>query len=482
VTLNERLIRDIKPEPILVAGDVMVDEYVIGEVERISPESPVPVLVVRDRLRRLGGAGNVVKNLVSLGGGVALFAAVGKDSAGQWLKRHCEEMAVESFWVKEHHSRPTTIKTRIVARNQQIVRVDEERLGDISPELEDSVMEDLRSVVPQVKAVVISDYGKGFLTRRLLDAVISAAKASKLPVFVDPKGMDWSRYRGATYITPNRQEASLASGIEITDKESLVRAGRLVLDQTEAEAVIVTRGREGSTLVTRTVVKDFPVKPVEIIDVTGAGDTVIAALAMCVANGFSIENAITVANLAASIVVSRFGAASVSLHELLDALNEYRPESKFVGYEELDDVLRPHRMRGDQIAFTNGCFDLLHAGHLKTLRQASKLGDVLVVGINSDESVRQIKGPGRPIVGESERVELVSALDFVDYVVVFNEPTPQRVIERVRPDVLVKGQDWEGKVVVGEEIVKARGGTVRFVRHMKGLSTTELIEKIRRER
>lgn len=479
--MDERLIRDIKPEPILVAGDVMVDEYIIGEVERISPESPVPVLVVRDRLRRLGGAGNVVKNLVSLGGGVALFAAVGKDGAGQWFKRHCEEMAVESFWLKEHRSRPTTIKTRIVARNQQIVRVDEERLGDISPELERSAIEDLRSVVPQVKAVVISDYGKGFLTRGLLEELIRSAKASELPVLVDPKGRDYSRYRGATYITPNRQEVSLASGIEVNDNESLVRAGRVVLDQAEAEAVIVTRGKEGSTLVTRTAVKDFPVKPVEIIDVTGAGDTVIAALAMCAASGFSIENAIAVANLAASLVVSRFGAASVTLPEMLDSLNKHVRDSKLLGPEEVDGALRAHRMRGDKIAFTNGCFDLLHAGHLKTLRQASKLGDVLVVGINSDESVGQIKGPGRPIVGESERVELVSALDFVNYVVVFNEPTPLSVIERVRPDVLVKGEDWEGKEVVGEEIVKARGGTVRFVSHMKGLSTTELIERIRRE-
>ncbi|MEJ2718626.1 MAG: D-glycero-beta-D-manno-heptose-7-phosphate kinase, partial [Deltaproteobacteria bacterium] len=435
--MNERLIRDIKPEPILVAGDVMVDEYVIGEVERISPESPVPVLVVRDRLRRLGGAGNVVKNLVSLGGGVALFAAVGRDSAGEWFKKHCEEMAVESFWLKEHRSRPTTIKTRIVARNQQIVRVDEERLGDISSELERSVIEDLHSVVPQVKAVVISDYGKGFLTRALLEALIGLAKASKLPVLVDPKGRDYTRYRGATYITPNRREVSLASGIEVIDKESLIRAGRVVLDQAEAEAVIVTRGKEGSTLLTRTGVKDFPVKPVEIIDVTGAGDTVIAALAMCVANGFSIENAISVANLAASLVVSRFGAASVTLPEMLDSLNEHGRDSKLMGPEELEGGLRAHRMRGEKIAFTNGCFDLLHAGHLKTLRQASKLGNVLVVGINSDESVRRIKGPGRPIVGESERVELVSALDFVDYVVVFDEPTPLRVIELVRPDVLV---------------------------------------------
>ena len=215
--LNESLIRNIKPAPILVAGDVMVDEYVLGEVDRISPESPVPVMVVRDRLRRPGGAGNVVKNLVSLGGSVALLGPVGKDGAGRWLRAHCEEMGVEGFWLKEDSSRPTTIKTQVVARNQQLVRIDEERVADLSPELEKTIISDLKSVMPQVKAVIISDYGKGFLARGVLEALISQARANKLPVLVDPKGLDFSRYRGSTYITPNRREASLASGVEIRD-------------------------------------------------------------------------------------------------------------------------------------------------------------------------------------------------------------------------------------------------------------------------
>jgi len=477
--LNESLIRSIKPAPILVAGDVMVDEYVLGEVDRISPESPVPVMVVRDRLRRPGGAGNVMKNLVSLGGSVALLGTVGRDSAGRWLRAHCEEMGVEGFWLKEDGSRPTTIKTRVVARNQQLVRIDEERVADLSPELERTVISDLKSVVPQVKAVIISDYGKGFLTRGVLAALISQAKANRLPVLVDPKGLDFSRYRGCTYITPNRREASLASGVEIRDPESLVKAGRVLLDQTGAEAIIITRGREGSTLVTRGESKDFLVKPVEIMDVTGAGDTVIATLALCVANGLAVENGIVLANLAASLVVSRFGAATVTLQEILDSLNEHGPESNVVGLGEIATVLRRHRMGGEKIVFTNGCFDMLHAGHLEILRQASKMGDVLVVGINSDKSVARIKGPGRPIIPQSERVELVAALSFVDYVVVFEEDTPLLLIEEVRPDVLVKGEDWRGKEVVGADIVKARGGTVRFVKYVKGVSTTDLIQKIR---
>ncbi|MFH0823905.1 MAG: D-glycero-beta-D-manno-heptose 1-phosphate adenylyltransferase [Pseudomonadota bacterium] len=479
--MNESLIRSIKPVSVLVAGDVMVDEYIIGEVERISPESPVPVVVVRDRLRRLGGAGNVAKNLVSMSAGVALFSAVGKDGAGRWFRRRCEEIGVESFWLKEDASRPTTIKTRVVARNQQIVRVDEEHVGPLSREMEKAVKEDLMSVVPQIKSLVISDYGKGFLGLDLTKAIINAGRDNGVPVFIDPKGLDYSRYKGTTYITPNVREASLASGVDIQNTQSLVRAGRVILEQTEAEGVVITRGREGITLVTRDDYRDFPVKPVEIIDVTGAGDTVIAALALCVGGGMEMENAIEIANLAASIVVSRFGAASVTLDEMVSGLNNRSLASKVVTRKDIARIVRQHRMRGEKIVFTNGCFDLFHTGHLKTLRESSDLGDVLIVGINSDKSVQKLKGAGRPVVPEAERVEIVSSITYADYVVVFDEDTPKKLIQDVRPDVLVKGEDWEGRKVVGEDVVKARGGRVVFVKHAAGVSTTDLINRIRGE-
>ncbi|MFH1115262.1 MAG: D-glycero-beta-D-manno-heptose 1-phosphate adenylyltransferase [Pseudomonadota bacterium] len=477
--MNERVVWKMKPAPILVAGDVMVDEYILGDVERISPESPVPVLVARDRLRRLGGAGNVVRNLVSMGGRVALFATLGKDESGEWFKQHCEAMAVDAFWLKEDPSRPTTIKTRVVARNQQIVRIDEEYTGEIGPDIESAVIQDVKNVIPQVKAVIVSDYGKGFLTSTLLKALLSMAGETGLPVFVDPKGMDYTRYRGAAYITPNVREASMASGVEIRDKETLTRAGKTLLDQTGAKGIILTRGREGITLVTRDADKDFPVKPVEIVDVTGAGDTVISTLALAVASGLPIEEAIGLANLAASLVVSRFGAASVTLEQMAESLREPFQESKSVQADAIGAVLRNHRIRGHSIVFTNGCFDLFHVGHLKILRQAKALGDVLVVGVNSDASTARIKGPGRPVVKESERVELISALNFVDYVVVFEEDTPIDVIHKVQPDVLVKGEDWKGKKVVGEDLVKARGGKTAFVEHAPGVSTSEIIRRIR---
>ncbi len=477
--MNENLLRSLKPAPILVAGDVMVDEYVVGEVERISPESPVPVVVARDRLRRLGGAGNVVKNLVTMGGTVALFATVGKDNPGSWFKKNCEEMAVESFWLKDDPSRPTTIKTRVVARNQQIVRIDEERIAEIPAEIERVVLEEVKSVMPQVKAAIISDYGKGFLTPNLLQALLESARSNRIPSLVDPKGMDFRKYRGATYITPNLREASLASGIEIRNKETLVEAARILLDQTEAEALIITRGRDGITLVTGHKAQDFPVKPVEIVDVTGAGDTVISALGLAVANGLSIEEAINLANLAASIVVARFGAASASLEEMIDALRQKPSSTKVVALLDIAAELGNHRIQGHKIVFTNGCFDLFHAGHLEILRKASAMGDIMVVGINSDRSVSRIKGPGRPIIAQADRVELVSALSFVDFVVVFEEDTPENLIKELRPDILVKGEDWRGKEVVGEAIVKARGGRVEFVKHIDGISTSQLIQKIR---
>ena len=477
--MDESLIRKLKAAPILVAGDVMVDEYVLGDVDRISPESPVPVVVVRDRLRKLGGAGNVVRNVVSMGGSVALLGAVGKDNAGQWFRNYCEQNGVDTFWLKDDEVRTTTIKTRVVARNQQIVRIDEEHPWELAPELETAVLRDLESVMPQVKAAVISDYGKGFLTPAILAALLKSARAHRVPVLVDPKGMNFTRYRGATYITPNAREASLASGIEIRNRETLIQAGRALLEQTEAEGIIITRGRDGSTLITRDKDQDFPVKPVEIVDVTGAGDTVIATLALAIASGLSIENAVCLANLAASMVVSRFGAASATVEELVNSVRQDFRASKIVSTDKIALVLRDHMLRGQRIVFTNGCFDLFHAGHLELLRRASILGDVLVVGINSDKSVARIKGPGRPIVPQSDRVEVVSALSFVDYVVVFEEDTPLHLIKEVRPDVLVKGEDWKGKRVVGEDIVRARGGKVEFVRFIQGRSTTEIINRIR---
>lgn len=476
--MNENVISRIKPAPILVAGDVMVDEYVMGDVERISPESPVPVLLARQRHRRLGGAGNVVRNVVSMGGTVALFATIGADSAGEWFKKHCSEIGVDTFWLKSEVSRPTTIKTRVVARNQQIVRIDEEYNGNIPENIEKKVIDDIRAVTPQVKSVIVSDYGKGFLSDAVLESLFKSAKTEGAPSLVDPKGRDFTRYVGATYITPNLREASLASGIDIKDNLTLEKAGRILLDQTQAQGIVITRGKEGITLVTPSKSQDFPVKPVEIVDVTGAGDTVIATLALAVGSGLSIEEAIQMANLAASLVVARFGAASVTLEEMRNSLNNWSQVKKIVNRSEVERIIRNHRLQGQSIVFTNGCFDLFHIGHLDILRKASTFGDILIVAVNSNESVQRIKNKDRPIVDEKDRLEIVSALNFVDYAVLFDEDTPYNLIRDIKPDVLVKGEDWRGKKVVGEDIVVNRGGKVQFVNLVPGVSTTSLIDRI----
>ena len=478
--LNESLIKKVKPASILVAGDVMVDEYVLGDVERISPESPVPVLVAKQRLRRLGGAGNVVRNLVSMGATVALFATIGSDSAGQWFKKHCYEIGVDTFWLKTDRLRPTTVKTRVVARNQQIVRIDEENTGVISQELEKTVIDEIKSVVPQVKAIIISDYGKGFLTQNVLQTLLSEARSENIPVLVDPKGMDFSRYQGASYITPNVREASLASGVDITDNLSMESAGKTLLKQTKADGIVLTRGREGISLITPGGMEHFSVKPVEIVDVTGAGDTVISTIALAVASGLSIQDAVQLANLAASLVVARFGAATVTLEEMIDSIKSESLQRKIISCSDLERTLRHHRIQGHSIVFTNGCYDLFHAGHLQLLKKAASFGDILVVGVNSDKSVKRIKGEQRPIVPETDRLSILSALNFVDYVVAFDEDTPLELIKEVKPDVLVKGEDWKGKQVVGEKLVVERGGRVELVKLLPGISTTELIRKIKK--
>jgi D-beta-D-heptose 7-phosphate kinase/D-beta-D-heptose 1-phosphate adenosyltransferase len=298
-------------------------------------------------------------------------------------------------------------------------------------------------------------------------------------VLVDPKGLDFTKYRGASLITPNLREAALAAGVEITDRQTLARAGRILLEQAEATGIIITRGKDGSTLITEKKLQDFPVKPVEIVDVTGAGDTVIAVLGLALANSLHVEHAVALANVSARLVVSRFGAATVTLEEMVDSLKEEPLGSKIASKDEIGLIIRNRRLHGRQVVFTNGCFDLFHPGHLEVLKKASGLGDVLVVGVNSDSSVARIKGPTRPILPQSDRVAMLTALSFVDYVVIFDEDTPLAIIEEVQPDILVKGSDWRGKEVIGESVVKARGGRVEFVELINGLSTTSLINKIR---
>jgi len=461
---------------ILVVGDVMLDRYVHGDVARISPEAPVPVLSVRERADVPGGAANVAANLSGLGCSVALFGITGKDEQAHILDSMLEEMGVENCLVRDG-SRPTTTKTRIVAGIQQIVRCDEESSFPAGPEIEDSLFLSLGSRIPEADAVVLSDYGKGFFRRDLARRVIDAAQEGGKPVFVDPKGEDWERYRGADCVTPNEKELFHVPG-EGREK-GLSGHGRTVRQSFGFRKLLVTRGSKGMILFGEEGEYSLPAPRVrEVFDVSGAGDTVISVLAAAVSAGFSWREAMTLANTAAGIVITKSGTAPIAIEELVSAAKNGQG-TNICSRDEAAALVKLWKARGQKVVFTNGCFDLLHPGHVLLLRQAAAEGDRLVVGLNSDESVKRLKGPDRPVLCQEDRAAILSALECVDMVVIFPEDTPLALIESLRPDVLVKGGDYTPESVVGRELVEANGGKVVIVPLLKGKSTTEIVKSLR---
>ena len=460
---------------ILVVGDVMLDRYVHGDVARISPEAPVPVLSVRERADVPGGAANVAANLSGLGCSVALFGITGKDEQAHILDSMLEEMGVENCLVRDG-SRPTTTKTRIVAGIQQIVRCDEESSFPAGPEIEDSLFLSLGSRIPEADAVVLSDYGKGFFRRDLARRVIDAAQEGGKPVFVDPKGEDWERYRGADCVTPNEKELFHVPG-EGREK-GLSGHGRTVRQSFGFRKLLVTRGSKGMILFGEEGEYSLPAPRVrDVYDVSGAGDTVVSVLAAAVAAGFSWRDAVVLANTAAGVVITKSGTSPVSIEELVSAAKNGRG-SKICSRDEAAALGKLWRIRGEKIVFTNGCFDLLHPGHVLLLREAAAEGDRLIVGLNSDESVKKLKGPDRPVLCQEDRAAVLSALDCVDLVVVFPEETPLALIESLQPDVLVKGGDYTPDSVVGRESVEGRGGRVVIVPLLQGKSTTSILRTV----
>ena len=463
---------------VLVAGDLMVDRYVTGAVERISPEAPIPVLSQREVTQMPGGAGNVMQNIVSLGGKVMAFGRVGEDASGEFLMHFFRENSIEKCHVFSEGK--TTVKTRITSQHRQLLRIDDETFLPSTEEMACKIREVLPEMMDAVDAVVLSDYGKGFLTEEISQALIQGARARNIPVFADPKGDAAKKYFGATVLTPNEKEFIRLCGLSQLPEEEEIREHALKLcKENKISMMAITRSERGISLINAETgeKRDFPTAVQEVSDVTGAGDTVIATLAMAMAGGICAEESIRLANLAASIVVSKFGVAQPSLEELELAL-----QGEAGGDPSREEILsRIHALRheGKRIVFTNGCFDLLHAGHVKSLRQARLWGDILVVGLNSDDSVRRNKGEDRPILALEDRRAVLEALQFVDFVIPFEEDTPMQLIREVHPDILVKGKDWEGKQIVGEEFVRSYGGIVRLTDLEPGISTTAVIERIR---
>ncbi len=460
----------------MVVGDLMIDHYLWGKTERISPEAPVPVVDVQKETEVLGGAGNVVSNLVALGAKVRVASAIGEDANGRRLAGMLETLGVDTGALIFDRARKTTRKSRVIASHQQVIRFDSETRQEVEEETRRRLLEAVRQGLGRSDIVLLSDYGKGVLGEEVTQGVIGMAKEAGVKVLVDPKGRDYSKYRGATLVTPNKKEASEATGISIVDDRSLEEAGFRLKRELDLEMAMITLSEEGMAIFDRSM-RTIPTVAREVYDVTGAGDTVLSTLGYVLACGGQIDEAARIANAAAAVVVGKLGSATATWDEIIEyetTLHESTTEHRIKSREALAKSVERLKNEGKRIVFTNGCFDILHLGHVRYLEKAKSFGDVLIVGVNSDASVRGLKGEDRPVNPEYDRAYLLAALDAVDYVTIFGEETPYELIRTLEPDVLVKGGDYEGKEVVGSDIAKE----VRLVDFVEGKSTTKIIEKI----
>jgi D-beta-D-heptose 7-phosphate kinase / D-beta-D-heptose 1-phosphate adenosyltransferase len=467
---------------VLCVGDVMLDRYVYGTVERVSPEAPIPVLRVERETAMLGGAGNVIRNVLALGSRARLIATVGDDAAGATARRLLAAEDGSAFALITDPTRQTSIKTRFLAANQQILRADEETVAALAPGPRGALLEAVGTMLSDAQVVVLSDYGKGVLSSGIAAELIAAARMMGKPVIVDPKGREYARYAGASVVTPNRNELAEATGASVRTVEESVAAARLLLGAHGFGAVIATLGKDGMAVVTAAgEVHHLAAEAREVFDVSGAGDTVVAALAVALGAGADLVQAAALANVAAGIVVGKVGTAVAYRTEVVDVLRHQdlsEAEAKVMTLEPALDRTALWRRRGFRIGFTNGCFDLLHPGHVSLLAAARKSCDRLIVAINSDDSVRRLKGATRPIQSETARATVLASLASVDLVVIFSEDTPLKLIEAFRPDVLIKGADYRLEEVVGAEVVHSYGGEVRLARIEPGFSTTATIARL----
>ncbi|MFA5631248.1 MAG: bifunctional D-glycero-beta-D-manno-heptose-7-phosphate kinase/D-glycero-beta-D-manno-heptose 1-phosphate adenylyltransferase HldE [Porticoccaceae bacterium] len=462
---------------VLVVGDLMLDRYWYGGTSRISPEAPVPVVNINNTEDRIGGAGNVALNIATLGAGAAIVAVVGADDAAQSLTTKLASAGIHTdFQVAP--DRPTITKLRVISRSQQLLRMDfEEPFGAADAR---DVVARASTLLETMDALVLSDYAKGVLADP--QPLIEAARKRAIPVLVDPKGSDFARYRGATLLTPNLHEFETVAGA-CASEQDIADKGLALLVSLELDALLVTRGEQGMTLLRADHPPlHLPARAREVFDVTGAGDTVISVIAATLAAGQSLPEAVALANIAAGIVVAKLGTATVSGPELRRAIQQERgSERGVVNLEQLLVDVADARAQGERVVFTNGCFDILHAGHVGYLEQARRQGDRLIVAVNADASVTRLKGEGRPINPVERRMAVLAGLEAVDWVVPFAEDTPENLLRAVRPDVLVKGGDYARETVVGWQIVEGYGGEVRVLSFLDDCSTTAIVEKIRAE-
>ncbi|MEZ9057144.1 bifunctional D-glycero-beta-D-manno-heptose-7-phosphate kinase/D-glycero-beta-D-manno-heptose 1-phosphate adenylyltransferase HldE [Vibrio pelagius] len=469
------ILPDYSQSGVLIVGDVMLDRYWYGPTGRISPEAPVPVVKVENNEERPGGAANVAMNIASLGGHAHIVGLTGKDEPAQVLKNTLSALNVNCDFV-ELEDYPTITKLRVMSRGQQLIRLDfEDKFENTDPEL---VLSRMEQALPNVRSVILSDYAKGALEH--VQRFIQKARAANVPVFIDPKGADFERYRGATLLTPNMAEFELVAG-KVKSEEDLVAKGLALIEEFDFEALLVTRSEHGMTLLRKGQEPfNLPTQAKEVYDVTGAGDTVISVLAASVAAGKPLDEACALANAAAGVVVGKLGTSTLSMIELAEAVHGSRDTDYGVISEAaLIEAVKQARAKGEKVVMTNGCFDILHAGHVSYMNHAAELGDRLIVAVNTDESVKRLKGPGRPVNPTDRRMAVLAGLGAVDWVVPFSEDTPQRLISEVLPSILVKGGDYKPEEIAGGAEVIAAGGEVKVLNFEDGCSTTEIIEAIK---
>lgn len=473
----------IKQKNILVIGDIMLDRYYFGTAKRISPEAPVPVLLKKDEKIVLGGAANVAINIKKAKQNVSMLSVIGDDIEGNILISLLEENNIDTSLIVKDKNRCTSVKNRFIGQNNiQMFRFDEEVTNTVDEKVNNYILNILEKNINKYDIVVISDYNKGLLNIDNTKKMIEIANSNDVKTLIDIKEPKYEKYKNAYLIKPNLEELKQITNMPTDTEEQILNAARTLLKETNCEYVLATRGKDGMMIVSKEEFKNIECMSREVYDVTGAGDTVISYLAVCLTNNIPLIDSIQIANYAAGVGVSKMGTYAVSVEEIqkyIEEENNVSLENKVVTLEELVKILS--KKGNKKVVFTNGCFDIFHVGHVRYLRETSKLGDILVVGINSDSSVKRLKGEKRPIVTQDERAELISSLDFVSYVVIFDEDTPYNIISKIKPDIITKGGDYNPDNVVGKDIAESYGGKVVICPLIEGKSTTNIIKKILEE-
>ena len=468
-----------KSPKILVIGDLMIDNYLWGSSERISPEAPVPIVNIDNESSSLGGAGNVINNLKTLGAKVDVISVLGDCENSIKLVRLLEDINIDTKYLIKQQGRIASKKSRIVVSKQQVVRYDLESSNEINTKSQNIVVETFKKIIQNYEVILLSDYGKGVLTRKLTQSLINIANKFNKKVLVDPKGFDYSKYKSAYLLTPNKKEASESTKINIEDEETLTKAIIQLKSEFDLDIALITLSEDGIAIYDDGL-RIHPTIAREVFDVTGAGDTVLASLGFALACEFDIDSAVEFSNLAASVVVGKIGSATTTLNEIIEyepSINKSNSNEHIKTMSEITALTNEFKARGKKIVFTNGCFDLLHAGHVRYLEISKNYGDILIVGLNSDKSTNVLKGKGRPINAQMDRAYILAALEVVDYVVIFDEDTPYELIKAIKPNTLVKGGDYEGKIVVGQDFADK----LELVQFVDGKSTTRTIEKIQQD-